>query len=177
MVAYVFWHRGTGARAPYEANLRAFHAALAADPPAGFLRSVAVRLDAAPWLPGEGGAYEDWYAVEGWGALGELNAGAVTGSRRAPHDAVAGLAEMGDGGIYAPVDAGELGRAFDAPVATWLDKPLGLPYAEWHERLAAEAAGGAVWQRQMVLGPAPEYVVLGAEPLDGAVVRRAVVTG
>lgn len=48
--------------------------------------------------------------VDGWSALGALNDRAVTGPRRAPHDAA--------------------------------------------------APGAAVWQRQMVLGPAPEFAVL-----------------
>lgn len=156
MLAYVFWHRGTGAADAYEAALAEFHRVLAAEPPPGFLRSAAFALDDAPWLPGSGPAYEDWYVVEDWAALGVLNAGAVSGPRAAPHDEVAGRAGKGAGGIYAPLGHdGTLG----GPVATWAPKRAGVSYAEWHERLA-----GPAWQRQMVLGPAPEYVVLVSRP-------------
>jgi hypothetical protein len=45
--------------------------------------------------------------------------------------------------------------------AAWLAKPEGTTYVDWHAALA-ESAGeaAAVWQRQMVLGPAPEFCVL-----------------
>jgi hypothetical protein len=173
VLAYVFWHRGTGATDTYEAALAAFHRALAADPPPGFRRSAAFGLGDAPWLPGSGPPYEDWYVVEDWAALGVLNAGAVSGSRAAPHDEVAGRARTGTGGIYAPL--GHDGT-LDGPVATWVAKPAGVPYAEWHGRLP-----GPAWQRQMVLGPAPEYAVLAdaaVEGLAGATVvrRRAVLS-
>src|SRR4051794_21768971 len=114
MLAYVFWHRGAGAA--YRPALTAFHAALAAAPPAGFARSYAFRLDVAPWLAGDGDAYEDWYLVDDWAALGTLNDAAVSASRRAPHDAVARLAAAGAGGVYRCI-AGEASPA--GPVAAW----------------------------------------------------------
>ena len=91
MLAYVFWHRPAGGADPeaYEARLAAFHVALAADPPDGFTASAALRVREAPWLPGSGPAYEDWYAVAGWDALGRLNDAAVRGPRARPHDEVA----------------------------------------------------------------------------------------
>lgn len=150
MLAYVFWHRAAGADG-YAERLVAFHEALAAHPPAGFVISRAFRLDHAPWLPGDGPPYEDWYLVADWAALGQLNLGAVSGARSAPHDAVAALAREGQGGVYAPLHGGE-------PVAgevSWLAKPPGMSYADLHAALAERPA----WQRQMVLGPAPEYVV------------------
>jgi hypothetical protein len=171
VLAYVFSHRGTGAEDSYEAALAAFHRALASDPPPGFLRSAAFAVDRAPWLPGDGPAYEDWYLVAGWAALETLNAGAVSGPRQAPHDAVAGRARAGAGAIYAPL--GHDG-ALAGATATWAPKPAGVSYAEWHAALPRPA-----WQRQMVLGPAPEYVVLGDAPatdLAGALaVQRRVV--
>ena len=97
MLAYVFWHRPGGDEAPaaYEARLTAFHAALAEHPPEGFAGSAALRVQEAPWLPGGGPAYEDWYAVEGWDALGALNEAAVRGARAQPHDAVAARTRAG----------------------------------------------------------------------------------
>jgi hypothetical protein len=151
MIAYVFWHRAAPGTEGYEDRLVAFHAALAAHPPVGFRSSRAFRLDRAPWLDGEGTAYEDWYLVESWAQLGTLNTGAVSGARAAPHDAVAGLSREGAGGIWAPLHGAD-----PAPgEVSWLAKPAGMSYVEFHDQLA----GRPVWQRQMVLGPAPEYVV------------------
>jgi hypothetical protein len=150
MLAYVFWHRSAGADG-YEERLVAFHKALKANPPPGFVSSRAFRLDDAPWLPGGGPPYEDWYLVADWAALGQLNLAAVSGPRAAPHDAVAGLAREGQGGVYAPRHGGEPA----AGEVAWLAKPRGTSYADFHAALADRPA----WQRQMVLGPAPEYVV------------------
>ena len=74
MLAYVFWHwRQAGATAgEYEARQRAFHAALAAEPPEGFLRSITLALRGAPWAAAGGDAYEDWYLLDGMAALEPL---------------------------------------------------------------------------------------------------------
>jgi hypothetical protein len=155
LLAYVFWHRAAPGSAGYEERLVAFHAALAAHPPPGYRGSRAFRIDPAPWFEGEGTPYEDWYLVESWAALGMLNTAAVSGARALPHDAVAALAREGAGGVWAPLHGAE-------PVAgevSWLAKPEGMSYVEFH----AQLAGRRVWQRQMVLGPAPEYVVEHAE--------------
>jgi len=159
VLAYVFWHRPAGAGgAAYEARLAAFHRALGRT-------SAALWRPALPWLAGAGPGYEDWYLVADWAALGQLNLAAVSGARSAPHDAVAALAREGQAGVYAPLHGGE-------PVAgdvTWLAKPPGTSYADFHEELGKRPA----WQRQMTLGPAPEYVVEEPEvPWPAARVRR-----
>jgi hypothetical protein len=161
VLAYVFWHRPGGEEtAAYEARLGAFHAALAAHPPAGFVGSAALRVEQAPWLPGDGPAYEDWYAVEGWEALGTLNAAAVRGPRAQPHDAVAGQARAGAGGVYGLID----GPAELAATRTsWLAKPAGADRDAFHAQLAGP--GRSLWMRQMVLGPAPEYAVRAGAPV------------
>ncbi|MCI3948765.1 MAG: hypothetical protein K0R11_699, partial [Acidimicrobiales bacterium] len=102
MLAYVFWHSpAAGADlAAYEGALRDFHEVLRDDPPDGFSRSAALRVEGAPWLPG-GAGYEDWYLVGGFADLGALNEAAVAGRRRAPHDVVAGRSDHGAGGVYA----------------------------------------------------------------------------
>ncbi|MGH2946685.1 MAG: hypothetical protein ACRDPC_10590, partial [Solirubrobacteraceae bacterium] len=41
----------------------------------------------------------------------------------------------------------------------WLSKPPGTAYPAFHAELEREA--GQAWQRQMTLGPAPEYAVVG----------------
>lgn len=153
MLAYLFWHRpAAGAeRADYERALAAFHAALAAHPPAGFGGSAAYRLAAAPWLAGDGDAYEDWYRVADWAALGRLNDAAVSGPRAAPHDAVAHAAGAGAGGVYRLV-AGSAG-------------PPQRPHHTWLHALPDDREPAAAWQRQMVLGPAPEFVLVSERAL------------
>ena len=161
MLAYVFWHRPGGADpAAYEARLTAFHAALAEHPPAGFHGSAALRAQEAPWLPGDGPAYEDWYGVDGWAALGALNEAAVRGARAEPHDAVAAQARTGAGAVYGLLD----GPAELAATRTsWLAKPAGADRDAFHAQLAGPSR--SVWMRQMVLGPAPEYAVRSGAPV------------
>jgi hypothetical protein len=157
VLAYVFWHEpaaGTD-RAAYEEALRAFHEVLRDDPPDGFLRSAALRVAGAPWLPG-GAGYEDWYLVEGFAALGTLNEAAVAGRRRVPHDDVALRSAHGAGGIYAPW-AGD--PAVPSGTVTWLSKAAGTSY----EALRA-GLSGTTWLRQLVLGPAPELCRPGNGP-------------
>jgi hypothetical protein len=154
-LAYVFWHRpSAGVEAgAYEARLAAFHAALEHSSPPGFAGSCALRVG--------DGAYEDWYLVADWAALGTLNRHAVSGSRKAPHDAAAAGASDGSAGVYALV-AGPAQPPLE-PHGAWLAKPAGLDYGEFH---AALPAGAAVWQRQMTLGPAGEYTLRAEAPLD-----------
>lgn len=156
MLAYVFWHRPAPdvPRAAYEARLGAFHAAIGV-PSAWF------RVGALPWMPGDEDGYEDWYLVDDFAALGELNVRAVTGSRRAPHDAAAAGAAWGTAGVYA-LKRGEP-RLEEVRFASWHHKPRGRS----HEAFEAELRGASVWQRQLVLGPTPEYVALDAVAHEG----------
>ena len=167
LLAYVFWHRPRAAVAAgqYEARLLAFHDALAAHPPEGLRGSHVARLAAAPWLPGDGPVYEDWYLVTDWAALGRLNDAAVQGPRRPPHDAAAEAAADGSAGIYR--------RTLGAPrpegaLATWFAKPDGLTYSALGEALDERLAGrdASMWQRQMTLGPAPEICLLADEAVE-----------
>jgi hypothetical protein len=157
VLAYVFWHRPASGvdRDAYETRLAAFHAALAAAPPAGFRRSVALRVGGAPWLAGEG--YEDWYLLDGSATLDRLNEAAVSGSRRSPHDTVAGLAGEGSGGLYRNVAGTE---GLDEPTAQWFAKPAGTSYDALMDGFR-DLTGSGVWQRQMTLGPTPEYCLRG----------------
>jgi hypothetical protein len=102
-----------------------------------------------PFEAAAGSGYEDWYLVEDWTALGELNALAVDASHRTPHAAAAERAGEGWGGVYALV-RGEP----DPPAAV-----------RWTDR--APEAAATLWQRQMVLGPAPEFCVGDAGAQDG----------
>jgi hypothetical protein len=164
VLAYVFWHAPAagGDVAAYEAALRSFHAVLRDDPPPGFWGSAALRVTGAPWLPG-GEGYEDWYLVGDFAALGTLNEGAVSGRRQEPHDDVALRSGHGAGGVY----ASWVGPP-DVPTGTvrWFAKPPGRSYDDLRSALS-----GTTWQRQLVLGPAPELCAAGgAVPAGVAVV-------
>jgi len=153
MLAYTFWHWPRKDAVEYERHLGEFFRAMDADKPLGYLGGITLRHGAAPWLPGP--AYLDWYRVSGFADLGTLNEGAVSGSRRAPHEDVARMAEGGTAGIYELQQGAEDFR--DARVAHWFGKPAGMRYAE----LFGELAGvpGSLWMRQMTLGPSPEFVL------------------
>jgi hypothetical protein len=164
MLAFVFWHRPAAGVDRYEARLAEFHAVLAADPPPGYGGSRAFEAVEAPWLAGKGHAYEDWYLVDDWAALGTLNEHAVSGARAAPHDAAAARAAFGTGGIYALVAGPAAPPAH--PHAAWVAKPTGMAYPEFHAALAAALPPGAsAWRRQLTLGPAAEYTVRSPEPV------------
>jgi hypothetical protein len=176
LLAYVFWHwkQAEITAKEYENRQRAFHVALAAAPPAGFLRSLSVRVSRAPWAAGGGDAYEDWYLVQDFGALGLLNEAAVSASRAAPHDAVVAVAAGGAGGLYGL----RRGAALRQPqYAHWFGKPEGLPYSELFAQLApvVDDVEGALWMRQMVLGPAREFCLHTVVPLSLPAVFSALV--
>jgi len=153
MLAYVFWHwpspdvDGT----VYRKELLDFHRMLTAHPSHGLLGSRVWSVTGAPWLPVEN-AFEDWYLVEDFTGIGKLNEAAVAGRMRTPHDTIARLAGGGTGGVYRRLTEGKI------PVdkVRWLSKPSGMGYAVF---LARMPPGVEVWQRQMVLGPAPEFCV------------------
>ena len=101
MLAYVFWHRPAAWVAPeaYAVLLERFHRSLAANPPAGFVHSGCFELAAPNWL-GEEPAFEDWYVIEDFAALGVLNEAAVGRGHLSAHDAAARAAGEGTGAIY-----------------------------------------------------------------------------
>jgi hypothetical protein len=165
MLAYVFWHwrRPDVDADRYEAAQRAFHDVLAAEPSAGFRGSFSHALSGAPWANAGGEAYEDWYLVDGSAALDPLNTAAVTAARQAPHDAAAALAAGGTAGLYRlRIGAVERGPA----VAHWFAKPAGVSYPQFLAMLEGpvQAARGALFMRQMTLGPTAECVLLAPEP-------------
>jgi hypothetical protein len=166
MLAYVFWHwKQRDVTGPeYERRQRAFHAALNASPSAGLRGSFSVGLSHAPWAAGGEDAYEDWYLVEDFGALGRLNEAAVSGGRAAPHDAAAAVAAGGAGGVYRL----RSGSVVPAPrYAHWFGKPDGVRYADLLAELSplVDQARGGLWMRQMVLGPAREFCLHAPAPV------------
>jgi hypothetical protein len=158
MLAYVFWHWPDPSvdRARYAEALVAFHRALAWRLPAGMRASRVYEIEGAPWVPVPR-AFEDWYLVDDFTALGVLNDAAVSGARGGPHDGVARLAAGGAGGVYrllAPTPGGSA-----AERNTWCAKPAGVAYPEFRARLPS----AETWQRQLVLGPAPEFCLVGLD--------------
>jgi hypothetical protein len=96
-----------------------------------------------------GSGYENWYLVEDWEGLGELNRTAVDPARLPMHDRVAAQSADGWGAVYSLAR----GPASIPDGADWLHKPRG----ESSENFIASLAATTVWQRQMVLGPGPEF--------------------
>ena len=162
-LAYVFWHPpASGEPVPdYEAALRTFHRALTGTPIAGLQATRTVRVPELPWLPG--GGYEDWYILRGYGDLGELNDAAVDTTRRHAHNDIASRSGRGAGALYGLT----VGNVAVMPAwVTWLSKPRTMPYREFYDELFAclgsaerSLSAVAVWRRQLVLGPAPEFCV------------------
>jgi hypothetical protein len=147
VLAYLFWHtpHEPGERDEYERRLTEFHRAIQGV----VAESATVRLDQLPFAPEAG--YEDWYLVEDWAGLGELNHAAVSGERGTAHDAVARLAGDGWAGVYRLVRGAS--RAPDG--GRWVSKSR----AESYEAFLAREQAETVWQRQLVLGPAAEFFV------------------
>jgi hypothetical protein len=165
MLAYVFWHwpKPGIAREEYEERLCAFHAGLAEEPPAGMISSSAWRLKGASWLS-VGGVYADWYLLESSCALDTVNSGAVSGVHALRHHAIASLAAAGTAGLYTPVREKE--AKTNGKTVVWFAKPQGMSYEELYSSL--ERIEGveptALWRRMMVLGPTPEFCLIGDEP-------------
>lgn len=69
----------------------------------------------------------------------------------------------GAGGLYLRLSEG----GAQARQVSWFAKPAGMSYAD----LLARLPPGEAWQRQMVLGPAPEFCLLGVAPPPGIEAR------
>ncbi len=171
MLAYVFWHqpRDPAARASYEQALTAFHRSLARSLPVGTLASTTHRIPELPWPGGlgEGGpAYEDWYLVEDFAALGVLNEAAVGRGHVSAHDEAARRAGPGAAGVYGLIEGEPCAQALgSASLAVWIARPAGSRQRELAELLGdgMDPTQASLWRRQMNLGPAPEYCLLAGE--------------
>ena len=157
MLAYVFWH-WPAVETNYEPALLAFHRALADHPPAGFRGLRTFRVGGHPWLPVPR-AYEDWYFVEDFAALGALNDAAISGPRQSVHDAIAALPAGGVASLY-----GLVSERIERPrYAAFRSKPAGTPYPAYVAGLPRNAEA---WQRKMVLGPSPEFCLCSVDALE-----------
>jgi hypothetical protein len=156
MLAYVFWH-WPAVDHGYEAALLEFHHVLAVHPPPGFHGSRVARIGPRAWLSVQR-AYEDWYFVADFTALGALNEAAISGRRKGPHDLVAALPAGGTAALYGHV-RGSVRRPRHA---SFRSKPSAESYVDY---LAGLPAGVEAWQRKMVLGPAPEFCLVSEQAL------------
>jgi hypothetical protein len=197
VLAYLFWHRPhePAAVEDYEQAQIAFHRSLARRPPVGLCGSAVFRVAELPWRSGTAGeaqppgeaeapashpAYEDWYVVEDFAALGVLNEAAVGRGHRTAHDQLARRSGPGSGGLYALLE-GEgsmMGQGASAPgersPAIWVQRPPGSRPRMLGELLGdgMDPARSSLWRRQLVLGPAPEYCLLAHERPPGAAATR-----
>jgi len=162
VLAYVFWHRPAAgvAQEDYEAALQRFHGSLARNPPSGLSGSATLRAAELPWLAGAGQGYEDWYTLESWSALGVLEAAAVSSGHESAHHEAARRAGGGTAAVYRLIE-GELepGRA---RLAAWVGRPAGEDDPSVGQLLGdgVSSSKGSLWQRCLVLGPAPEFCLL-----------------
>ena len=159
MLAYVFWHwpLPTLSEQDYTKHLIKFHRSLRDHAFRGFHSSHVFQLEHAPWdLPNQP-LYEDWYLVEDFAALEMLNQMAVAPINKAPHDQAARYAAGGTAGLY-QLSAGDADPTY-AQVVCWFGKPTGMSYAAFFSLMhpLVTEHGGALWQRQMTLGPTPEF--------------------
>jgi hypothetical protein len=159
MLAYVFWHWPTSTANVFEYinDLIAFHSTLQITSIPGFHFSHIFHLDKAPWVPQNLLLYEDWYFMESSAVLDTLNLVAVSAARKAPHDQIAHNAAGGIAGLYR-LRAGEVDLT-RIHLACWFDKPVGMTYEAFFALMLPliSQSGGTLWQRQMVLGPTPEF--------------------
>lgn len=166
MLVYLFWHwpRPDVPADVYEARQRAFHQALATHAPAGLAASRVWRVTGVPWSQSQNDiTYEDWYLLADSAALDALNAAAISDALRETHDAAASLAAGGVAALYTPVGphAGQE-PTLDCAAAQWFSKPEGMSYGALYQQLDPHLP--RLWQRMMVLGPSPEFLLLDADP-------------
>jgi hypothetical protein len=165
MLAYLFWHTplpGVELR-DYESALLAFLADLTRAPPLGFVAGATYRISEVPWLDNHGG-YEDWYLVPSSAALDGLNEAALNPQRWDVHAAIASKMGSGHGGLYQHLYGGE--QPLDGQRAIWMTRPRGIRYQPVLQGLIDDATGFlSCWRRQMVLGPADEFLVIGTPQL------------
>jgi hypothetical protein len=155
MLAWIFWHsRFTHvSEEEYRATLAAFHATINAAPPEGFLGFRTLRYESVPWLSSAAEVFEDWHLLHDSAALDRLDDAAIAALRKDAHTRIARLAATATAGLYRLRAGSPLPEAMRC---TWLDKPRGESYETF---IASLKNAAAVWSRQMVLGPTPEFCI------------------
>jgi hypothetical protein len=169
MLAYIFWHTpfsDIDVR-EYETALLGFHTDLAAAPPAGLEASATYRISEVPWLNGRPG-YEDWCFITSSAILDALNKAAVRPERWNVHAAISSKTDFGHGGLYYHL------RGAEQPIAgsrvIWLKRPRGIRYEQALRDIVHGSKGFmSCWRKQMVLGPADEFAIIGNSSLEVSV--------
>jgi hypothetical protein len=165
MLAYVFWHAAPGNvdKAEYEKALLNFAQHLSAVDCPGFMGNASYAIGETPWLHEDG--YEDWNWLVDSAAIDRLNEMAVSGTMEKPHQAIAQMTKHGGfGGLFSLV-AGKHSVLDDSKII-WLSRPRGVQWRDFMPDIIDSVASGvAVWRRQMVLGPSPEFAVIGPPDL------------
>jgi len=158
-LGYVFWHwpRSGISQKAYEKKLVSFEDSLKEHGPDGLVDALSFRVHALPWARPRSAICEDWYVVRDYGTLGALNESAVADANRKAHDEIAEEASGGAGGLYKLRREGL--PLSDARFATWIRKPARTTYQAFLEHLSTLVGDRRtdLWQRQLVLGPAPEF--------------------
>lgn len=177
MLGYVFWHRPSDSEAleAYEQAELHFQRSMTRSPPVGMRGCASFRLDSAPWLGAGGPAYEDWYLIEDYAALGVLGEAAVGRGHRTAHDAVARRYGEGAAGVYALAEGdAQASLAGAIAQAAWVAVAPGARGPLLAEMLGdgMDPRSSALWRRELVLGPAPEYCVLATEAPRGIASSR-----
>jgi hypothetical protein len=161
MLAYLFWHAPLAEFSPrdYETALLDFQKDLVCEPPSGLASCAAYRISEVPWL-NRRQRYEDWYVVRSYGDLDALNEAAVRPSRWEIHASIATKMDIGYGGLYQQLHGDE--QSFGGDRAIWLTRPMGIRYQQPLKEMIGRSAGFlSCWRRQLVLGPADEFVIIG----------------
>lgn len=174
-LAYAFWHapRAHVGAASYEVACAAWLDALDRHRPGGLLMWGTWRTATPPWLPGwPRKAYLDLYVLTGFAALGALNASAVAPPLAAAHRAAAAVSGHGTAGLYAARSG--VPQVGVPAVVSFHRRDLPVPRVETTGHDGAREGvrdGRTVWQRQLTLGPGPEFMVvttLGPAPAAAA---------
>lgn len=164
--AYVFWHRPFADidKGAYESALTAFHRDLVKRTCNGFHGSATYRISETPWLDGIPG-YEDWSFVTSSASFDPLNKMAVAPDMWDVHADISSKTDIGHGGVYYHIFGDADPKALTR--TAWLKRPRGIRYEASIKKIADQVMGPvSVWRKQMVLGPAFEFALLGNQSLN-----------
>lgn len=117
-------------------------------------------------------AYEDWYLLDDWAAVGVLEEAAVSRGHVSVHDKVASRAEVAAGAVYRLIEGHP--RLAGVSVSVWVERPRGQERPSLEALLGdgMDPAAGSLWRRCLGLGPAPELCLLAAELPAGVAAGR-----
>ena len=103
-------------------------------------------------------------------AVDPLNEAAVNPKRLDVHTAIASRMGQGQGGLYRHLYGSD--QPLDGRRAVWLTRPRGIRYEPALLEMVDRATGFlSCWRRQMVLGPADEFVIVGTAQLEMSTMR------